>query len=220
MWIKEIKHTERPREKARSKGITNLTDSELIALLLRTGSSQDSALEVAQRLTAKHTLYKLSRMTIYEYLRMTGIGMAKATSIVAAFELGRRIKHDIRQQITTPNDVYGVVFPMIAESDQEQFVGVFLDTQHQLIEAVVLFKGTLNASVVHPREILKPAIGVSAASVIVAHNHPSGDVTPSPADIEMTKQLHEAAKVMNIPLLDHVIVSRSGFLSLHEIGIL
>ena len=220
MWIKEIKHNERPREKARSKGITSLSDSELIALLLRTGSSQDSALEVAQRLTAKHTLYKLSRMTIYEYLRMTGIGMAKATSLVAAFELGRRIKHDVRPQITTPNDVYSIVYPLIAESDQEHFVGVFLDTQHQLIEAMVLFKGTLNASVVHPREILKPAIGVSAASVIVAHNHPSGDVTPSPADIEMTKQLHEAAKVMNIPLLDHVIVSRSGFLSLHEIGIL
>lgn len=220
MWIKEIKHTERPREKARSKGITSLSDSELIALLLRTGSSQDSALEVAQRLTAKHSLYKLSRMTIYEYLRMTGIGMAKATSLVAAFELGRRIKHDVRPQVTTPKDVYSIVYPMIAESEQEQFVGVFLDTQHQLIEAMVLFKGTLNASVVHPREILKPAIGVSAASVIVAHNHPSGDVTPSPADIEMTKQLHDAAKVMNIPLLDHVIVSRSGFLSLHEIGIL
>ena len=220
MWIKEIKHNERSREKARSKGITTLSDSELIALLLRTGSSQDSALEVAQRLTAKHTLYKLSRMTIYEYLRMTGIGMAKATSLVAAFELGRRIKHDVRPQITTPNDVYSILYPLIAESDQEQFVGVFLDTQHQLIEAMVLFKGTLNASVVHPREILKPAIGVSAASVIVAHNHPSGDVTPSPVDIEMTKQLHEAAKVMNIPLLDHVIVSRSGFISLHEIGIL
>jgi DNA repair protein RadC len=220
MWIKEIKHNERPREKARSKGITSLTDSELMALLLRTGSSKDSAIEVAQRLTAQHTLSKLSRMTIHDYLRMTGIGMAKATSLVAAFELGRRIKHDIRPQITTPNDVYSIVYPMIAESDQEQFVGVFLDTQHQLIEVMVLFKGTLNASVVHPREILKPAIGVSAASIIVAHNHPSGDVTPSPADIEMTKQLHEAAKVMHIPLLDHVIVSRSGFLSMHEIGIL
>ena len=220
MWIKEIKHTERPREKARSKGIASLTDSELMALLLRTGSSKDSALEVAQRLTAQQSLSKLSRMTIHDYLRMTGIGMAKATSLVAAFELGRRIKHDIRPQVTTPSDVYSIVYPMIAESDQEQFVGLFLDTQHQLIEAKVLFTGTLNASIVHPREILKPAIGASAASMIVSHNHPSGDVTPSPADIEMTKQLRDAATLMNIPLLDHVIVSRSGFLSLHEIGII
>jgi DNA repair protein RadC len=220
MWIKEMKATERPREKMQRFGVTPLSDAELIAVLLRTGSSSASAMEVAHRLIKQKSLLQLSTMHLRELTRIPGIGSAKASSILAAFELGRRVKHNSSPQIMGPSDIANVVAPLIVNASQEHFIGVFLNTQHQVIHSKVLFIGTLNASLVHPREVFKEAVKVSAASVVVAHNHPSGDLTPSPADIEMTKQLKEAAQMIHIPLLDHVIVGEVGYLSFSELGLL
>lgn len=220
MWIKEMKATERPREKMQRFGVTPLSDAELIAVLLRTGSSSNSAIEVAHRLIKQMSLAQLAKMHLRELTRIPGIGSAKASSILAAFELGRRVKHTSTSHIMSPSDIASVVAPFIHNSNQEHFIGVFLNTQHQVIHTKVLFVGTLNASLVHPREVFKEAVKVSAASVVVAHNHPSGDLTPSPADIEMTKQLKAAATMIHIPLLDHVIVSDDGYLSFSELGLL
>ena len=220
MWIKEMKSTERPREKIHRFGVSPLSDAELIAVLLRTGSSSASAIEVAHKLIKQKSLHQLSGMHFQELLRIPGIGSAKASSILAAFELGRRVKHISSAQILGPSDIANIVAPFVENPSQEHFIGVFLNTQHQVIHTKVLFIGTLNASLVHPRELFKEAVKVSAASVVVAHNHPSGDLTPSPADIEMTKQLKDAAQMIHIPLLDHVIVGDSGYLSFSELGLL
>jgi DNA repair protein RadC len=220
MWIKEMKTTERPREKVARFGVAALSDAELIALLLRTGSSEHSAIEVAHHFIKQRSLYEASQMHVQELTKIPGIGVAKATSLLAAFELGKRIKPFSKHQVLGPADIAALVDPLITHHTQEHFIGIFLNTQHHVLHTKVLFIGTLNAALVHPREVFKEAVRVSAASVIVAHNHPSGDVTPSPADIEMTKQLKEAAAMIHIPLLDHVIVSREGFLSLSELGYL
>jgi len=220
MWIKEMKATERPREKMSRYGVKPLSDAELIAVLLRTGSNTQSAMEMAHRLIKRKSLKQLSSMHVRELSLLPGIGPAKASSLVAAFELGRRVGHTDVFQVMGPADIQQLVLPMIENQNQEHFIGVFLNTQHQVIHQQVLFLGTLNASLVHPREVFKEAVRVSAASVIVAHNHPSGDVTPSPADIELTQQLKEASMMLHIPLMDHVIVSERGYLSLSELGYL
>jgi DNA repair protein RadC len=220
MWIKEMKATERPREKMTRFGVKPLSDAELIAVLLRTGSSTQSAIEMAHRLIKRKSLQQLSQMHTKELTLLPGVGPAKAASIVAAFELGRRVRHIEVHSVMGPSDIQQLITPMIDNFTQEHFIGVFLNTQHQVIHQKVLFIGTLNASLVHPREVFKEAVRVSAASVVVAHNHPSGDLTPSPADIELTKQLKDAASMIHIPLLDHVIVSETGFLSLSELGYL
>ena len=218
MWIKEMKATERPREKMTRFGVKPLSDAELIAVLLRTGSSTQSAMEMAHRLIKRKTLQQLAQMHPKELTLLPGVGPAKAASIVAAFELGRRVRHIEVHSVMGPADIQQLITPMIDNFNQEHFIGVFLNTQHQVIHQKVLFIGTLNASLVHPREVFKEAVRVSAASVVVAHNHPSGDLTPSPADIELTKQLKDAATMIHIPLLDHVIVSETGYLSLSELG--
>jgi len=222
--IREWPSDERPREKLLRNGAHSLSDVELIAILLRGGTARRSALEVARALLLQaRTLRGLSTRTPGELMRLKGIGAAKAVELVAALELGRRVQSmpaDERYLVRTPDDVARRMGPRLRDRSSEVFVVLMLDAQNGIKTEIELSRGTLNASLVHPREVFKAAIDNMAASVIVVHNHPSGNPEPSSEDLEVTRQLLEAGKIVGIPLHDHVIVAGDGFTSLAARGLL
>lgn len=218
MLIKEINITDRPRERAVSYGINSLSNSELLAILFRTGTKKLSALELGNQVLLNHSISDLKSTTLNELTSISGIGNAKALTVMAAFELFKRTNVDGKRRVISPNDVYEYLKEDLIRLKQEHFVGIYLDTKNNIIATKTIFIGSLNTSVVHPREVFMWAVKLSAASIIIAHNHPSGDPTPSPADIEVTKAIKEASKTMNIDLIDHIIVGTEGFISLKEIG--
>jgi DNA repair protein RadC len=204
-------------------GPSALSDGELLGLLFGIGSREKTAVELAGEVISEadglHGLYDVS---VHELTQINGIGEAKACIILAAVELGRRIgqvRNPGRPVISSPADVERLVRGRIANLDRENFVVVLLNTKNEVIETPTVSIGTLGASLVHPREVFKPAIRASAASVILAHNHPSGKVEPSREDREVTRRLGEAAGILGIEMLDHVIVG-DGYFSMKEHGML
>lgn len=224
LTIKELPLDERPREKMKERGAQAMGNSELLAILLRTGAAEESALRLAENLLEREGgLAGLGRATLEEVEQVRGIGEAKAVTLLAAMELGRRVASlapQDRPAIRTPEDVAALLMPRFRYETRESFVAVLLSTKNHVLKTAVISVGSLNASIVHPRELFREAINASAAAVIVAHNHPSGDPTPSPEDVELTRKLAEAGKMLDIPVLDHVILGDGKYISLKEKGIL
>jgi DNA repair protein RadC len=220
--IKAWPRAERPREKLLQHGPPALSDSELLAILIRSGSGSENALEVARNiLSAAGSLRRVASQNVQELERIAGIGSTKAVTLIAAFELGRRVQREIPDEeaiIRSPEDVSAIMIPLLRDALCEKFHVLVLDSKNGLIRNVELTSGTLNASLVHPREVFKTAIDYRAASVIVVHNHPSGNREPSREDIEITRQLSETGRIVGIPLHDHIIVAGNGFTSLAERG--
>lgn len=222
LMIRDVHIADRPRERLIRQGASSLSNQELIAILLRTGTKEESVLHLANRvLSFFDQIQELKNATIEEMMSVKGIGQAKAVQLLAAVELGRRLsqKHpDKRYAIRSPQDAASLLMADMSSLKQENFVALFLNVKNQVIHQQTIFIGSLNASIVHPREIFREAVKRSAASIICAHNHPSGNPNPSPEDIEVTQRLTEAGKIMGIEMLDHVIIGDHQFVSLKELG--
>ncbi len=222
--IKELPEDERPRERLVQYGATALSNAELLAILLRTGTPEMTAVQLAQHLL--NTMGKLRHIATAkpaELARVKGIGLAKAAQLLAAVELGRRIAlEEMGDQptISRPDDVYAILGASLRDEKQEHVVVLLLNTKNRLIGQVDVTKGTLDTSLLHPREVFREAIRQSASSIILVHNHPSGDPTPSSDDIIMTRRIHEAGQVVGIELLDHVVLGDRRWVSLKAQGIL
>jgi len=224
--IKLWPEQERPREKLLRHGPGHLSDAELLALILRNGSSasQTSALDQARLLLDRFEgLPRLASANTGELCQLRGIGPAKAAEIQATFELARRLATiDLHPgtPLRSAEDVYHHLHPRLSNLRKERFLILLLDCKHRVIREVIVSEGSLTASIVHPREVFNPAIRESAAAVILVHNHPSGDPEPSPEDLALTKRLCQAGELMGVRILDHVIIGHNRYLSLADRGIL
>ena len=215
--IKEMPLSERPRERLLQVGAKNMTDHELIAIVLRTGYKDVSVIDLAKKIQYEYGgIKKIMEMSIDELASIKGIGEAKAIILVAAIELGKRALSNFSESkiITSPNDIFELLRHDMSYLKQEVLVAVYLDTKGHLIEKRDIFVGGLNQSFVHPREVFKYAAKCSAFQIVLAHNHPSGDPEPSFQDIEMTKRMVEAGNVMQIPILDHLIITKDKSVSI------
>jgi DNA repair protein RadC len=216
--------SERPRERLYFNGPTALADAELLALQLGSGRRGKDAVEVARELLAAYgSLAEVAGRDVAELARQRGVGRAKAARLAAAFELTRRLRArtpGARTALGNPEEVYAAFGPLMEDLKREVFRVALLNAQNGLVRDVVISEGTLSASLVHPREVFKPAILESAASVILLHNHPSGDPTPSREDIRLTRQLVECARLLDLRVHDHVVIGRGRFISLAERGII
>ncbi|HXY70885.1 MAG TPA: DNA repair protein RadC [Gemmatimonadales bacterium] len=223
--IAETPVQDRPRERLLSLGAAALTTAELLAILIGTGRSGASAPEVSAALLAQRgpDLPRLARRTVAELASVAGIGSAKASRVAAALELGRRLLEDgrpDRPRIRSPADVYRWFAPRLADLAAEEFHVLALDSQSGVLRDLLVTRGILNSSLVHPREVFRGAIAEAAAGIIVVHNHPSGDPTPSADDRAVTRQLVEAGRVLDLPVYDHVVVGASRYVSFAEAGLL
>ncbi|MDQ3386241.1 MAG: DNA repair protein RadC, partial [Actinomycetota bacterium] len=196
-----------------------LSNSELLGILFGIGSSEKTAVELASEVISEHgDLFGLHNVTVHDLVRIHGIGEAKACVVLAAVEFGKRlgrVRNPGRPMISSPADVDGLLRGRIANLDRENFVVVLLNTKNEVLESPTVSVGTLSSTLVHPREVFKPAIRASAASVVLAHNHPSGKMEPSREDREVTSRIGEAAKILGIEVLDHVILG-DGYFSMKE----
>ena len=219
---------ERPREKLAARGASSLSDAELIAILLRTGVTGKNVVDLARELLQQFgSLNELSRCGIDELKKIRGIKRDKALHLVAAFQLGQRLARETlaKQKIDSPELVNELVGREMRMLRNEAMRVILLDTRYHLIRVEDVSSGTLNESIAHPREIFRPAVIASAYAVIVVHNHPSGDPSPSQADHSLTRRLAEAAELMQIKLLDHIIIGAQshnspGYFSFKEAGVL
>lgn len=222
LMIKELPESERPRERLASLGARALTNAELLALVLGTGNQGESAVHLAERLLGTFgDLRGLLNCTVSELQTVPGIGPARASQLVAIVELSARVALARWQQtvIRQPADVVSLLMPRFQQLSQEEFWVITLDTKNKVLSIDEVFRGSLNASIVHPREVFRRAISRSAAAMIVAHNHPSGDPTPSREDIEVTRRLVEAGKIIGIEVLDHVVFGDGKTVSMKEKGL-
>ncbi len=223
MTIKDLAYEERPREKLIKYGVDTLSNAEILAIMLRTGSKKVTALDLASKLLLQASnLKELSQYSVEELKEIEGIGDAKATQIKAAFELGRRFSCFKSKQavINSPADLADILIARIGHFKQERFDVVLLDTKNKIIGIKNIFKGSLASTLVHPREVFKFAIKKSSASIILAHNHPSGDLTPSNEDIKLTKRMIEAGEIVGIEVLDHLVIGNESYSSLKNKGII
>lgn len=226
LMIKELPQEERPREKMLKKGVQTLSNAELVAILLRTGSKNDSVLRLAERLLKKYEelgIGALASLAPQELSKINGIGPVKAVTIVAALELGKRLNGLStvnKPVIRAPKDAADLVMARLRYEVREHFMILLLSTKNHVLATPTISIGSLNASIVHPRELFREAINHSAAAVILVHNHPSGDPTPSQDDIVITKKMIEAGKILEIHVLDHVIIGDNKYVSLKEKGII
>jgi DNA repair protein RadC len=203
------------------RGPQNLTDAELLAILLRTGTKGKSVLSISQEIIKKEAnLSVLASKSLESLMNIPGIGKDKAATLLAAFELSRRIQSQSKlfsnKKITSPRDVAEIFIPLLRDEVKEKFIVVCLNTANRIIKQEIISIGNLNSSVVHPREIFKVAIDTSAANIILIHNHPSGNPDPSNEDITITKKIVESGKIMDIPVFDHIIVAGSTYTSFVE----
>jgi len=223
MKIKDLPKEERPRERLLEYGVQNLSNEELLSIILKTGSKNHSVKEVALNiLTLAGGIEKLVNLSKEQLLEIDGIGLTKAIEIISVVEIGKRIflNSNQIQKINFRNsyEIYLATKYLFINQKQEYFYCFYLNNKNELIERQLLFMGTINRSLVHPREIFKYAYLSSASSIICMHNHPSGDVTPSRGDIRLTNALVEIGKINSIPIVDHLIVSDDGYYSFYEDG--
>ncbi len=222
--LRDVPLEDRPRERMMSYGEESLSHAELLAILLRTGTKDESAIHLAARILQQvGSIRQLVDMSIEELTTIRGIGTAKAIQIKAGIELGRRIARTGREEariVRSPKDAADLLMEQLRYLQKEHFVCLFLNTKNHIISQETLSMGSLNASIVHPREVFRAAIKCSSASVICAHNHPSGDPTPSPEDIALTRRLVEAGQLIGIEVLDHLVIGDTKFVSLKEQGLM
>ena len=220
-----VAHPDRPRERLWSLGPSALTTVELLAILIGTGTERRGVQDVARRLLdlTEGSLRRLAQRPRAELLRADGIGPTKAARLIAAFELGDRLTREDRppvQRIREPEDVVRVFSGRLRDLQVEEFHLLALDSQSQVLREVLVTRGLLNSSLVHPREVFRAAIAEAAAGIIVVHNHPSGDPTPSAEDRAVTQQLSAAGRLLDLPLYDHVIIAGDKFVSFATSGLL
>ncbi len=223
--IKNWAIEDRPREKLMAKGISTLSDAELLAILIGSGTKNQTAVELSQEILQKssNNLNELGKKTVYELTKSKGIGEAKAITIVAAMELGRRRKNESikeKSKITGSIDVFNYFQPLVGDLTTEQFWTLMLNRSNKIIDKFKASQGGLTGTVVDTREILREALEKRAVGIILCHNHPSGNLKPSTEDISTTKKLKAAATTMDIALLDHLIVTDAGYYSFADEGIL
>lgn len=216
--IKDIPIFERPREKLIKKGAQALHKKDLLAIILRTGIKGKNVLQVAQDILSKYGDKKLIDVSYKELRNMHGVGPSKAAQIIAAIELGKRLYREKAEKevyINSPEDVLKEV-EHIKENKKENVVVLYLDARNKLIYKETVSIGTLNTNLVHPREVFEPAVRNLAAQIILSHNHPSGDPEPSEDDLEITKRLTEAGKILGIELVEHIIVTKNNYFSFKD----
>jgi DNA repair protein RadC len=214
--IKELPKVERPREKLMQYGPEKLSNSELLAIILRSGTKEENVVELANKILKKFSVNELPNLTFDDLKDYPGLGPAKACEIVACFERGKRFLKDKKAQIyLTPKEVWEKLKDL-RDHKKEHFVIFYLDSRNQEIKREIISIGTLNSSLVHPREVFEPAVRNLAAQIILAHNHPSGDPEPSEDDLEITKRLVESGKILGIEVVDHIIIAKTGFISFKE----
>ena len=224
MTIHDLPISERPRERLQKLGVDALSAQEILALILGRGISGESVMVTAQRLLSQFgNLKGIASASVEELSQVRGIGVAKASQIKAAFELANRLEGyseaGDKPLVKTPEDVAGLVRGRLKGKKKEYFLALLLDTRSRLIKVSEISVGSLDSSIVHPREVFKEAISASAASVIFVHNHPSGDPEASEDDIKLTKRLAEAGEIVGIEVLDHIIISDKNYLSLKRQGL-
>jgi len=223
--IKKWAKDDRPREKLLGKNPSNLSDSELLAILIRNGNREKNAIELAKDVLrlGKNNLNELGKLTIQEMMRIKGIGKVKAITIVAAMELGRRRQASLSLEkpiVKSSRDIANYLQALLRDLPHEVFAVAYMNQANRINHFEIISKGGLTGTVADPRVILKKALLEDAVSLIVCHNHPSGNLQPSKADQELTRKLKDAAKLFDIFLFDHIIVSESGYFSFADAGIL
>jgi len=223
MKIKSLPSEDRPREKLIKKGAHLLTNSELLAIILRTGNKKENVINLSNKIFTKYNLKTLSRIEISKLEKISGIGKVKASQIIACFELARRLnsfKKDKKPIIKNAKDIVKIFTSEMSTLKKEHFKGIYLNSRKRIIKEETIFIGSLNESVVHPREIFQIALSENAAAIILLHNHPSGDPTPSNFDIEVTKELIKSGKILGIEILDHIILGDNKYMSFKEKNLL
>jgi DNA repair protein RadC len=221
LTVKDLPLDDRPREKLLLRGSQSLSDAELIAILLRTGKKGKSVLEIGREIIkSEGNLAMLATRTVDSLQKVDGIGKDKAATLAAAFELSRRIlsqsKWFSNRKISSPQDIAEIFIPILRDEIKEKFIVVCLNSANRVIKYETISIGNLNSSVVHPREIFKVAIDNSSASIILIHNHPSGNPEPSNEDIRLTKKIVESGKILDIPVFDHLIIAGETYTSFVE----
>lgn len=223
--IKQWSKDERPREKLLSQGAASLSDSELLAILIRNGTRQKTALDLGREILglSKHNLVALGRLSVRELMRIKGIGEAKAIAIAAALELGRRRQSVLpldKILVQSSADVAGFLQAKLQDEQREIFAVLFLNRANKVNHFEIISEGGITGTVADPRVILKRALEESAVNLILCHNHPSGSLKPSRADEQLTTKIRDAAKLLDIQVLDHIIVSERGYFSFADEGLL
>jgi DNA repair protein RadC len=224
MAMEQWPASERPRERLYYNGADALADAELLALQLGSGRRGHSAVDVARVLRAAYgSLAGVAARELAELARLPGVGRAKAARLVSAFELTRRLRArtpGVRTSLGSPAEVHAAFGPLMEDLPREVFRVALLDAQNGLLRDVIVSEGTLSASLVHPREVFKPAILEPAVSLILLHNHPSGDPTPSREDLKLTRQLVECARMLELRINDHIVIGRGRYISFAEKGMI
>lgn len=223
--IKELAAADRPREKLLLHGRRVLSDAELIAIVIGSGNKLENAVELSKRILGYYVndLTRLSKATVSEFSKFKGIGKAKALTIIAALELGRRRKevaNDKLRRITSSKDIELIIRPELSDLVHEEFWVILLNRAHLVIGKQLISKGGQSSTVVDPKIVFKIALEQNAANIILAHNHPSGNLTASEEDIKLTKKLVKAGMMLDLPVLDHLIITENGFLSMADEGLL
>lgn len=218
--IKEMMDDDKPRERLIAHGVDALSNYELLAILLHTGTKSQSVIELSKTVLYRFEQVKdIEKVSFDEWIQLPGIGVAKACTLLAALELSKRIakNHDEKMvQIQSTKDIYYHLHHRLSHLEQEHFYTLYLDMKNQILSTQRIYIGTLNQTSIHPREIFKNAVKLSAASMIFVHNHPSGDSTPSLSDYKATEQLEASAKIMGIQVIDHVVIGKKQCYSLKE----
>lgn len=223
LMLREMAPDERPRERLKLRGPSSLSDGDLLAIILNTGLQGETVTDVSQRLLAQHGgLRGLFRLEISELAEIRGLGDAKAVRLKAALELGRRLaalSPDERAQVTSPDDVANLLQIEMAALEQEQLRVVLLDTKHRILGTRTVYQGSVNQAQVRVGEVYRDAVRQNATAIVAVHNHPSGDPTPSAADVSLTVELARAGEMLDIDLLDHLIIGQGRWLSMRRLGL-
>ncbi len=218
MKLKDLDKEDQPREKLKSKGVKNLTNSELISIIISKGTKKIDVAQMSQNLLKKFNISKFQQLSVEELILNQGIGISKASQILAAVEFGTRVcnhQTNAGKEINSPKKAFVELRGEFIQ-DQESLVALFLNSRNKLILKKTIFIGTINKQIVSPREIVKHAIGINAVNIILAHNHPSGNLTPSNADIKTTNQIQRSLELFDLSLKDHLIVTPNDYFSMKE----
>ena len=221
MKIKDMPTTERPREKFLNNSIDNLSDVELLSIILKTGTKKNSVKDISCNiLNDIKDIRNLKKLTYNDLIKYDGIGKVKAIEILTSLELGKRVYQEVNEtdiiNCTNPSNIIKYFNYLFKDKKQEEFYVILLDNKKNYIKKMLLFKGTINMSIVHPREIFKEAYLSSASYLICLHNHPTGDATPSNEDVNLTNKIKEIGLIHSIPLIDHIIIGNNNYFSFYE----
>ena len=220
--LKELPQDELPREKLIKHGPMALSNAELLAIILRVGNKNQNVIELSREILRKFSIKDLSEINYTQITKFSGIKQSKATQIIACFELARRLsEYKINNaSIKSSKDIADLVTPEIRYKKKEHLIGIYLDTRNKVIRKEIISIGTIDMSLIHPREIFMPAVESGAKSVILVHNHPSGNPAPSADDIKVTKRIIDSGSLLGIEMLDHIIIGGNDYLSMKDKGMI